>query len=69
MQAARFSEVPRSLVFAPFEFQMLSQEEMGVRLGCTGIRQPQVCARRRSIEGMLALRPLEHPIANGFNVD
>ena len=68
MQAARLGEVLRSLVIPSFEFQILRQEEMGVPLRCTRIRQPQVGVRRRRNEGMLALRPLEHPVANGFNV-
>ena len=40
MQADRLSEVLRGLVLAPFQFQMLRQDKVGVRLGCARIRQP-----------------------------
>ena len=55
MQADRLSEVLRSLVLAPFEFQMLRQGEMSVRLAFARIRQPKMGTRSPNIEGMLAL--------------
>ena len=69
MQSAGFGKVLNCLVISPGKLQVLRQLEMDVASRGICIGQAQMRPRGLRTECMLTLRTIEHPVANGFDID